>query len=90
MPDPSHDPPPPTEQARLTPAPEQARPTPGFLRIVLAVFWSFFGVRKGRDLLADATSIKPYHFIVAGVLGAAFLVASLLLLVRVIIKSLGA
>lgn len=63
---------------------------PGFLRIVLAVFWSFFGVRKGRDLLADASNIKPHHFIVAGLLGALFLVVSLLLLVRVIIKSSGA
>jgi Protein of unknown function (DUF2970) len=63
---------------------------PGFLRIVLAVFWSFFGVRKGRDLLADAASIKPQHLIVAGVLGGAFVVFSLLLLVRFIIKSVGA
>ncbi len=63
---------------------------PSFLRIVLAVFWSFFGVRKGRDLLADASSIKPQHLIVAGLLGALFLVVSLLLLVRLIIKSTGA
>ena len=64
-------------------------PPPGFLRIVLAVFWSFFGVRKGRDLLADA-SIKPQHLIVAGVLGGLTLVVTLLLLVRVIIRSAGA
>jgi len=70
--------------------PPQAPKRPGFLRIVLAVFWSFFGVRKGRDLLADASSIKPQHLIVAGLLGALFLVVSLLLLVRVIIKSAGA
>jgi hypothetical protein len=70
--------------------PAQTRNTPGFLRIVLAVFWSFFGVRKGRDLLADASSIKPQHLIVAGVLGGLFMVVSLLLLVRFIIKSTGA
>lgn len=63
---------------------------PGFLRIVLAVFWSFFGVRKGRDLLADAQSIKPQHLIFAGLLGGLFVVVSLLLLVRVIIKGVGA
>ena len=68
--------------------PERARP--GFLRIVLAVFWSFFGVRKGRDLLADASTIKPQHLIVAGFLGGLFLVATLLLLVRLIIRSTGA
>jgi Protein of unknown function (DUF2970) len=76
--------PPPAPPPATTPA------SPGFLRVVLAVFWSFFGVRKGRDLLADASSIKPQHFIVAGLIGAAFIVVSLLLLVRLIIKSAGA
>jgi hypothetical protein len=73
-------------------APEQREPRvpPSFLRVVLAVFWSFFGVRKGRDLLADASSIKPQHFIVAGLIGAAIVIFSLLLLVRLIIKSTGA
>jgi Protein of unknown function (DUF2970) len=69
---------------------DSARNTPGFLRVVLAVFWSFFGVRKSRDLLADAASIKPQHLIVAGILGALLLVASLILLVRFIIKTAGA
>ena len=63
---------------------------PTFLRVVLAVFWSFFGVRKGRDLLADASSIKPQHLIVAGLLGGLLLVATLILLVRFIIKAAGA
>jgi hypothetical protein len=70
--------------------PGEPRAAPGFLRVVLAVFWSFFGVRKGRDLLADASSIKPQHFIVAGLIGAAFVILSLLMLVRLIIKSTGA
>jgi DUF2970 family protein len=76
------------------PDPEQernaARNAPTFLRVVLAVFWSFFGVRKGRDLLADASSIKPQHLIVAGLLGGLLLVATLILLVRFIIKAAGA
>ena len=63
---------------------------PGFLRVVLAVFWSFFGVRKGRDLLADAQSIKPQHLVFAGLLGGLIVVVTLLLLVRLIIKSVGA
>jgi len=67
----------------------EARNPPGFLRVVLAVFWSFFGVRKGRDLLADASSIKPQHLIVAGLLGALLVIFSLLLLVRLIIRSTG-
>ena len=77
------------EPGQLPPPPEARKP-PSFLRIVLAVFWSFFGVRKGRDLLADASTIKPHHFIVAGVIGAMLLIFSLLLLVRLIIRSAGA
>jgi len=63
---------------------------PGFLRVMLAVFWSFFGVRKGRDLLADGTDIKPQHLVAAGLLGGLMLVVTLLLLVRLIIRSVGA
>ena len=70
--------------------PREASNAPGFLRVVLAVFWSFFGVRKGRDLLADGASIKPQHLIVAGLIGALLVIVSLLLLVRLIIKSAGA
>lgn len=70
------------------PVPERSRP--GFVRIVLAVFWSFFGVRKGRDLLADAASIKPHHLIFAGLIGGILVIFSLLLLVRLIIRATGA
>jgi hypothetical protein len=70
------------------PAPSARRT--GFLRVMLAVFWSFFGVRKGRDLLADGTDIKPQHLIAAGLLGGLMLVVTLLLLVRLIIRSVGA
>jgi hypothetical protein len=80
----------PQSDPNASPKPGAPRPAPSFLRVVLAVFWSFFGVRKGRDLLADASSIKPQHFIFAGLLGAAFVIFSLLLLVRLIIKSTGA
>jgi hypothetical protein len=77
------------ETGQVPPPPDPPNP-PSFLRVVLAVFWSFFGVRKGRDLLADASTIKPHHFIVAGVIGAMLLIFSLLLLVRLIIRSAGA
>jgi hypothetical protein len=75
----------------IPPSPPASAPQrPGFLRVMLAVFWSFFGVRKGRDLLADAADIKPQHLIVAGLLGGVTLVVTLLLLVRLIIRSTGA
>ena len=49
----------------------------------LAVFWSFFGIRKRRDYDADAESLKPAQVIIAGLIGAAVFVASMLLLVYV-------
>ena len=67
------------------PDPNPPPPPAGFLQTVGAVAWSFFGVRKGRDMRRDAVSINPVHVIVIGVVMAAVLVVSLLLLVRFII-----
>ncbi len=62
----------------LAPAHRKAGP----LQIAGAVFWSFLGVRKSRDHDADAASLTPVQVIVAGVIGAALFVASLILIVR--------
>lgn len=51
------------------------------LKIVLAVFWSFFGVRKRRDYDADAQSLTPAQVVIAGLIGGAVFVSTLLLLV---------
>ena len=50
-----------------------------------AVFWSFFGVRKKSDYEKDAQQLNPVHVIIAGLLGAAIFVATLLLLVRSVV-----
>ena len=50
-----------------------------------AVFWSFFGVRKHRDLEADATQLNPLHVIVAALIGAAVLIGVLILVVRLVV-----
>jgi len=47
-----------------------------------AVFASFLGIRKKAAGDRDAMSIKPVHVILAGLLGAAILVAVVLTLVR--------
>ena len=52
--------------------------------ILAAVFWSFFGVRKGEAMRRDTVTIKPHQVIIVGILCAAVLVAALLILVRVI------
>ena len=51
-------------------------------RVWKAVFWSFFGVRKGRDLETDAAQFKPVQIILAGLTGGAIFVISLVLLVN--------
>lgn len=43
-----------------------------------AVFWSFFGVRKRTDYDRDAVQLTPVQVIVAGLIGAALFVATLL------------
>ncbi len=53
----------------------------GNLKAALAVFWSFFGVRKRRDYDADAQSLTPAQVIIAGLIGAAIFVLTMLLLV---------
>jgi hypothetical protein len=62
-----------------------ARPA-SFLQVLGAVFSSFFGVRKRSAGERDMVSIKPVHVIVAGVLGAAILVATLVMLVSLITR----
>ncbi len=58
-----------------------------FAHTAKAVAWSFFGVRKGRDLENDVTRLNPLHVVIAGVIGALMLIALLLLLVNWIIAS---
>jgi len=53
-----------------------------------AVFWSFFGVRKGRDMRKDAVRLKPQHVILVGLLSALVFVLALLALVRFVTRGL--
>ncbi|ASL43677.1 hypothetical protein bAD24_I09310 [Burkholderia sp. AD24] len=50
-----------------------------------AVFWSFFGVRKRRDLEADATQLNPLHVIAAALICAAIFIGVLILVVRAVV-----
>jgi hypothetical protein len=65
------------------PAPRQA----SLWQIVGAVFWSFFGVRKGDAMRRDVVTIKPHQVIIVGLLIAAGLVVALLILVRIITRN---
>jgi len=56
------------------------------LRVFKTVFWSFFGVRRGADNKDDFAGVTPVQIIVAGVIGALIFVATLITLVRFIVK----
>lgn len=77
---------PPPDCAAPLPTPSgDAPPRASFGQVVVAVLWSFFGVRKGLDLHRDAASIRPLQLIVIGVGMAALLVIGLLVLVHFIV-----
>ncbi|OZA29523.1 MAG: hypothetical protein B7X91_01340 [Hydrogenophilales bacterium 17-64-11] len=58
----------------------------GHLKAALAVFWSFFGVRKRRDYDADAQNLSPAQIVVAGLAGGVVFVLMVLLAVYLIVQ----
>ena len=68
-------------------APHAGRRKASLLRTLLAVVWSFFGVRKSKDLERDVSELNPLHLVVAGVLVAAAFVVALVALVNWVIRS---
>lgn len=52
-----------------------------------AVAWSFFGVRRSRDLERDVQRLNPVHVIIAGIVGAAVFIAALVLLAQWVVGS---
>ena len=63
----------------LTPASKPSLP-----RLASAVLWSFFGVRKRRNMEADLAHLSLLHVVIAGIIGAAVFVLFLVTLVRTI------
>lgn len=84
MPDPNPGPSPPDPDPE-TPSPMPRQATLG--QVVNAVLWSFFGVRKGDAMRRDAVTIKPHQVIIVGILAAAVLVVTLLIVVRLITRN---
>ncbi|MFI4932759.1 MAG: DUF2970 domain-containing protein [Burkholderiales bacterium] len=54
---------------------------------VLAVVWSFLGIRRRADYAKDVAQLNPIHVVIAGIVGAALFVLVLVLLVRWVITS---
>lgn len=70
-------------------SPQQTPPAPPnatLLQVAGAVFWSFFGVRKNRDMQRDAATIKPLHVLIVGVVAGLAFVLLLIALVTFITR----
>lgn len=65
---------------------EAARRKLSFVQTVKAVFWSFFGVRRGRDHDSDMAQLNPVHLIVAGGIGGLLFIVGLIVLVKIAIR----
>jgi hypothetical protein len=76
--------PPEPSPAGTPPAAPQAA---SLFQVVGAVFWSFFGVRKGRHMQQDAAAIKLHHVVLVGIALAAVFVFSLVALVSYITRT---
>ena len=64
---------------------EQAPKSASPLQVAKAVFWSFLGIRRRAEHESDVTQLKAAQVIIAGLIGAAIFVLSLVLLVRLIV-----
>jgi hypothetical protein len=72
-----------------SPSDDTSKPRPAtFGQVLRAVFWSFFGVRRGDAMRRDMVTIRPHQVIIVGILIAAALVVTLVILVRIITRGL--
>ena len=66
-------------------ASEQTPKSASLLQVAKAVLWSFLGIRRRAEHESDVAQLKPAQVIIAGLIGAAILVLSLVLLVKFIV-----
>jgi hypothetical protein len=72
----------PAASSATTAAPASARQT------IVAVLWSFFGVRKMANLNRDMQTLKPQWLLLTALAGAGLFIATLITLVRLAVKLL--
>lgn len=59
----------------------------GLGQIARAVIWSFLGIRKRSEHESDIARITPAQAIIAGVIGAALFVLTILVVVRIVMSN---
>ncbi|WP_085317675.1 DUF2970 domain-containing protein [Derxia lacustris] len=60
-------------------------PRASIVQVARAVFWSFFGVRRGAAHAADLARIRPIQLIVAGLVAGLLFVLTLVVVVRLVL-----
>src|SRR3546814_9443025 len=55
-----------------------------FFATMIAIFWSFIGLRRHTDYEKDVTGLNPVYVIVAGLIGAAIFIGVLLTIVNMV------
>ena len=70
---------------RASPPTESPR-NASLAQVAGAVLWSFFGIRKGRDMQRDAVTIRPLHVVLVGLAAALVFVLALVALVTYITR----
>jgi hypothetical protein len=73
-------------QTMTDPQPNPPPQHASFIHVLGAVLSAFIGIRKRHAADKDHVVIKPAHIIVAGIIGALLLIATLVTLVRFIIS----
>jgi len=72
------------------PEPPPSEPSPArpatLAETARAVFWSFFGVRKDKDMQRDAATLRPIPVVLVGIAAAALFVLALIALVSFITR----
>ena len=80
----------PPEPLRPDPPADPPAPTPpaaNMRQVAVAVFWSFFGVRKGAHMQQDTATIKLHHVVIVGLLSGLAFVLVLVALVMFITRN---
>ena len=57
-----------------------------FAGTMLAIAWSFIGLRRKSDFDRDVVALNPVYVIAAGLIGTALLVGALLTVVQLVVK----
>ena len=56
-----------------------------FMATMVAVAWSFIGLRRKKDFDQDVGGLNPVYVIVAGLAGTAIFIATLLTIVNLVV-----